>query len=134
MNAKSSEFRAESLESVQKVDSVMVAVHDTIMETTTITYVLRQAQEPDEPEDTVKVTTITERDRIRNRDAIALQRTKTEIVRDTVYVQRDSVTVKEVAANGNQSGKTTLHSTLKWLFWVIMALMGLVITVKFFGR
>ena len=68
MNAKSSEFRTESLESVQKVDSVVVAVHDTIMETTTITYVLREAQEPDEPEDTVKVTTITERDRIRNRD------------------------------------------------------------------
>ena len=134
MNAKSSEFRAESLESVQKLDSVVVAVHDTIMETTTITYVLRQAQEPDEPEDTVKVTTVTDRLRSRDRDAIARQKTKTEVVRDTVYVQRDSVIVKEVAANGDQSGKTTLHSTLKWLFWVIMAMIGLVITVKIFGR
>lgn len=117
-------------------EEVMVAVHDTIMETTTITYVLRQAQEPNEPEDTVKVTTVTERDRIRNRDAIAMQKTKTETVRDTVIIERrDSVDVKETLrqAQGDRARASPVVSALKWVFWIIIALAGFVIVIKMFN-
>lgn len=129
---ESTELRATEMRATEARDSVVVAVHDTIMEVTTITYVLRQAQEPNEPEDTVKVTTVTDRLRARERDTIARQRTKTEVRVDTVYVvKRDSV---EVSRNGGatefQSSKTALHRTLKWIFWIIVALTVLVVVMK----
>ena len=133
MNAKSSEFRAESLESVQKLDSVVVEVHDTIIETTTITYVLRQAQEPDESEDTVKVTTITERDRVRDRTGFKVQDSRVTIKRDTVYVEkRDSVMVQGSGfkVNGEKARASPVVQTLKWVFWIIIGLIGLVIVMK----
>lgn len=120
-----------------RVEQVMVAVHDTIVETTTITYVLRQAQEPDEPEDTVKVTTVTERDRVRDRTGFKVQDSRVTIKRDTVYVEkRDSVMVQGSGfkVNGEKARASPVVQTLKWVFWIIIGLIGLVITVKIFGR
>lgn len=109
-------------------DSAVVLEKDTLLEVTTIT--IRE----NEFGDTLHVTTVTDRIRARSRDNIALQWTRIDVKTDTVFIQQDSVIVKEVAVNRNQSGKTTLHNTLKWLFWSIMALIGLVITIKIFGR
>lgn len=50
-----------------RVEQVMVAVHDTIVETTTITVTLREPQDKNEAPDTVRVAKVTERDRIRDR-------------------------------------------------------------------
>lgn len=111
----------------------MVAEKDTLMEVTTITVLLRQAKDPQDSPDTIRVNTVTDRTRARSRDAIAVQRTKLEVRIDTVYMEkRDSVIVKGVAVNGNQSGKTTLHTTLKWLFAVICVVIVLVLVLKFF--
>lgn len=124
-------YTTESSE--EKVDSVMVAEKDTLMEVTTITVLLRQAKDPQDSPDTIRVNTVTDRTRARSRDAIAVQRTKLEVRIDTVYMEkRDSVIVKGVAVNGNQSGKTTLHTTLKWLFAVICVVIVLVLVLKFF--
>ena len=121
-------YQTERAEKV--VDSVVVAERDTILETTTITYVLRQAQGTNEPEDTVKVTTVTDRQRIRDRDAIATQRTKVEVKTDTVFVEkRDSIEIRS-QPEGGQSGKTTLHTTLRLVLWIIIGLIGLVIVVR----
>lgn len=130
------ETRATELRNVEARDSVVVAIRDTVREVTTITYVLRQAQEPNEPEDTVKVTTVTERDRIRNRDAIAMQKTKVEIVRDTVIIEkRDSVLVQGSGfkVNGEKARASPVVQTLKWVFWIIIALAGLIIVIKLFN-
>ena len=111
-----------------RVEQVMVAVHDTIVETTTIT--IREAANGD----TLRVSTMTDRLRARDRDAIAVQKTKTEIVRDTVYVERrDSVELRNQGGTGKQSGKTALNTTLRLVLWIIIALTGFVIVIKVFN-
>ena len=58
---------------------------------------------------------------------------RTEVRVDTVYIERrDSVDVKTTNfTNGtNQSGGTALHTTLKWVFWIILALIGLGVVIK----
>ena len=108
--SKSSEFRVQSSESVQKVDSVMVAVHDTIMETTTIT--IRE----NEAGDTIRMSRIIERDRIRDRAQVRNTDVEVKLVRDTVYVERkDSVKVEETLrqAQGDSSRGSPVVSSLK---------------------
>ena len=84
--------------------------------------------------DTLRLTQVTERDRWRSRNQISTQQTKLEVVHDTVViVKRDSSYVENTnLTNGtnNQSGGTALRGTLKWIFWIIIGLIGLAITVK----
>ena len=58
-----------------------------------------------------------------------------EVVRDTVYVERrDSVLVQESRNYGStesQSGKTGWHTTLRWVFWIIVAIGVLIGIIKF---
>ena len=112
-----------------RVEREVVAVYDTIMEVTTIHIQTNEAG------DTVKTSIVTDRLRARDRDAIAVQKTKTEIVRDTVYVERkDSVEIRSrPSVGGGQSGKTALNTTLRWVFWIIIALTGFVIVIKVFN-
>ena len=71
-----------------RVEQVMVAVHDTIMETTTITV------DRNETGDTVRVSTVTDRDRVRNHTGFKVHDSRVTVKRDTVYVERrDSVRV-----------------------------------------
>ena len=103
-------------------EEVMVAVHDTIRETTTIT--IRE----NERGDTLRVSTVTDRERGRSRYDIATSRTKTEIRVDTVFIEkRDTIEIR--SRPEGQSGKTTLNTTLKWVFWIIVAIGGLIIIV-----
>ena len=128
---KESSDRVATYEQTDSVkEEVMVAVHDTIMEVTTIT--IRE----NELGDTLRVSTVTDRLRSRGRDAIAVQRTKTEVKVDTVYVERrDSVEIRSrPSAGGGQSGGTALHTTLRLIIWIIIGLIGLVIVVKIRGR
>lgn len=111
-----------------RADSVVVEVRDTVKEVTTITI------DRNDRGDTLRLTQVTDRSRARERDNIAKQRTKEVVVRDTVYVEkRDSVFVENTNLSNPtnlQSVKTALHTTLKWIFWIIVALIGLIITVK----
>lgn len=102
-------------------------VYDTITITKTITV------DRNETGDTLRLTQVT--DRYRGHDALKLRdkSEKIKVVHDTVYVEkRDSVDVKEsrMAGSGNQGGKTALHGTLKWIFYIILGLIALVITVR----
>lgn len=120
-----SSFRVQDSRDSVRVEQVMVAVHDTIMETTTIT--VRE----NENGDTIKVVQVTDRGRGRSRDAIAVQKTKKEVRVDTVYVAtRDSVEVRNNGVTGNQSGKTALHTTLRLVLWIIVAVIALIIVVR----
>lgn len=104
------------------VGQLVMAVHDTVREVTRIS--VRQ----NEAGDTVKLFQVTERDRISHRDRARDSHEKTVIKTDTVFIEkRDSVFVR----NGkNQSDRIALHSTLKWIFWIIIALIGLVLIIK----
>ena len=91
--------------------------------------------------DTLKVERVTHRElESGSRSTVHGSRSevKTLTVRDTVYIeQRDTVLVEKNRSfsNGtNQSGKTALHGTLKWIFAIIVALIGLIITIKICRR
>ena len=105
-------------------DSVVVAEHDTIMEVTTIHVRTNEAG------DTVFRSVVTDRTAARSRDAIAVQKTKTEVVRDTVIIEkRDSIFVKNTNLANPTNKASPFVSSLKWVFWIIIALAGLIITI-----
>ena len=128
----SSETRATELRNTEARDSVVIELRDTLREVTTITYVLRQAQEPNEPEDTVFRSVVTDRTAARSRDAIAVQKTKTEVRVDTVFIEkRDSIEIRSrPSVGGGQSGGTALHKTLRLVLWIIVAVIALIIVVR----
>ena len=110
-------------------DSVVVATQDTVKEVTTVTVQL------DAVGDTVKVSTVTDRTRVRNRDAIATQKTKTEVRTDTVFVQKtDSVFVERSldCARDDSGGRTSPFTrAVKWLVALVVVLCVLIALVKF---
>ena len=117
-----SELRVKNEELRVDRDSVFVEMRDTVKEVTTVTVQLGAAG------DTVKVSSVTDRERVRNRDAIARQWTKTEVRVDTVYIEkRDSIEIR--SRSGGQSG-AGLNRTLKWLFAIVVALIGLGIVLR----
>ena len=106
-------------------DSIAVELRDTVKEVTTVTVQLGAAG------DTVKVSSVTDRERVRNRDAIARQWTKTEVVRDTVVVEkRDSVFIKNTNLANPTNKASPVVSSLKWIFWIIVGLIGLGIVLR----
>lgn len=109
-------------------EQVVVAVHDTLREVTTITVQLGQAG------DTVKVAQVTERDRFRDRAAVRDKEEKLIVRTDTVYIERrDSV---EVSSSKFQVPSSSLNphpsplNYFKWIFIIILGLIALIITIK----
>ena len=106
-----------------RVEQVMVAVHDTIMETTTITV------DRNETGDTVRVSTVTDRERVRSRADVRSKKEEVRVVRDTVYVAvRDSVRV-----NGSGlmvQGSSRASPFVRAVKWVV-AVMVVIVVVKF---
>lgn len=101
------------------MDSVGVAVRDSVTITKTIMITENEAG------DTVSVSTVTNRDRIRDREWLRVNSSELRIERDTVYIERnDSIRDQDsrFTVHGNQSGKTALGGTLKWVFALIIAL------------
>lgn len=109
-----------------KVEQVMVAVCDSITETTTIT--IRE----NEHGDTIKVVQVTERDRVRDRSAIRDVREKVEVRVDTVYIERrDSVRVETLRqVQGDRSSASAFVSALKWVFGILVCVIILIIVFK----
>ena len=113
-------------------------VHDTIREVTTIT--IRQ----NEAGDTLKVTQIPDRDRIRSTADVRSKKEVVRVERDTVYVEkRDSILVKSEElrvksslrstfgrSQGENPRPSTLILTLKWIFALICAIVVLIIVVR----
>lgn len=97
-----------------RTERLAVAVHDTIVEVTTIT--IRE----NEAGDTLRMAQITERTRTSVRDRISDQRERVAVRTDTVYIEkRDSVEVKE--SRGNMQERVLL---------VVVGLVVLVIIIK----
>ena len=120
-------------------EQVMVAVHDTIREITTITVQTNDAG------DTLKVVQITDRDRARAREAVRDKEERLVVKTDTVYIEKrdSSLRLSSLGAYGLQedpsarSGRATVSGKLsavskilKWIFWIIIGLIGLIVTAK----
>ena len=104
----------------------MVAVCDSITETTTIT--IRE----NEQGDTLRLEKVTERDRIRDRAQVRNTDVEVRLIRDTVYVEkRDSVLVKTNTnlANGTNRPSGFIQA-LRWIFWILVCVIVLVIIIK----
>ena len=124
--AESSALRVESSETVERVDSVIVEQRDTLREVTTITI------DRNDKGDTLKVVQITDRERLRSKTDLRSQKVDLRVVRDTVYIEKtDSVYVSNTnLTNPTNTKKNTFVSSLKWIFWIIIGLIGLIVTAK----
>lgn len=123
-STSSKEVSSDSRE-VTARDSVSVEVTDSVAETKTITITKNEAG------DTIMQSIVTERDRIRNRDRVRDNHERTVIRTDTVFIEkRDSVYVTTNLANSTNGNSGGLVSVLRWIFWIIVALAGLVIINK----
>ena len=126
VNSATSSTVQDSRDSV-RVEQVMVAVHDTIVETTTI--IVRE----NEQGDTLRLSKVTERDRIRDRAEIREQHERVVVQHDTVFVAvRDSTSVESHTEStaSTESWPSALARALKWLFWIIVAVTVLVAALK----
>ena len=124
---ESTELRATESRTDTVKEQMVVAIHDTIREVTTITV------DRNEAGDTLKVAQVTERDNIRNRSAVKDKHERIVVKTDTVFVAvRDSSNVQTTNCtnNTNETKGSGLRATLKWIFWIIIALTVLVITIK----
>ena len=92
--------------------------------------------------DTVKTSTVTDRTRARAYDRRKDVEIRTEIVRDTVYIEKiDSVYVQNTNGFGGlttgltnpTNKKNTFVSSLKWIFWILVAGIVLIVVLRF-GR
>ena len=122
-------MRVESVESVEKVDSVIVESSDTVRETTTITV------KTNEQGDTLMQSIVTDRYSSRDRSQLKVKSEKLRVETDTVYViERDSVLVERNTGTGLANPperKSRLVATLRWIFWILLALIVLIIILRF---
>lgn len=124
---ETTELRSSELRSSDLRDSVMVAVHDTIMETVTI--VVRE----NEQGDTISHSVITDRLRLREMSDVRRMKEDVRMRVDTVFIEkRDSVSTTTNLANPKNKASPFVTS-LKWIFFIIIALIGLKIC-SFFRR
>ena len=108
-----------------RVEQVVVAVHDTIKETTTIT--VRE----NEAGDTLRVSRVTERDRVRDRAHVKSMEVDVRVVRDTVYLERrDSSFVKNAHLKNQTDKMSAVVDSLKWVFWILICVIVLVLIFK----
>ena len=106
-------------------EEVLVAVHDTLREITTITI------QQNEAGDTVKQSIVTDRYRGRNAEAAKVHDERLTVQRDTVYIEkRDSVYVQNTGITNPTNKKNSFVSSLKWIFGIILGLIALTITAK----
>ena len=118
------QFRVEGSEFRDSVKVESVAVSDSVTITKTIT--IRE----NEQGDTIRMTTVTDRTRIRDRERAKDVELKVVEKHDTVFVQKtDSVLVANTNLTNGMNRASPVVQTLKWVFWIIIALAGLIITI-----
>ena len=112
-------------------EQVVVTVFDTITITKTIT--IRES----ETGDTLRVSTVTERDHVRDRSQLKVKSEKLKVETDTVYIEREAEkTVAAVGPNteideqGNIRHQPSYIRLLKWLFLTLVAVIAIIILTR----
>lgn len=120
-----SEVRSDTLR-----EQVVVAVFDTVTITKTIT--IRE----NEAGDTLRMTTVTDRERVRIMAGVRSKRENVNVCKDTVYIERKAEKTvaaagpdTEIDADGNLKHRTSAIILLRWVFWIIVAIITLTITI-----
>ena len=139
----SSTIQGSSVETRDTVrEQVMVAVHDTIREVTTITI------QQNEAGDTVKVVQITDRDRARNREAVRDKEERLVVRTDTVYIEKRDSSLQVLGRAKRQSRATAyglqedgtptvsgklsaVSKILKWITALVCAVVVLILVIRF---
>lgn len=104
-------------------------VRDTLIEVTTVTVQLNDVG------DTVRTSTVTDRTRARSFEKRRDVEAKTEIVRDTVYIEKhDSVMVQKTNLENPTNKASPVVSALRWVFWIIVGLIAYKLTAYVTGR
>lgn len=112
-------------------EQVVVAVHDTLREVTTITI------QQDAQGDTLKLVQVTDRTRASRSEGLKEKKEKAEVRVDTVYVEKQSESTVAAAGPGisiDRDGTITNNlsplTLMKWLFAILCATIVLIITLK----
>lgn len=104
-------------------EQVFVAERDTVTIRKTIT--IRE----NERGDTIRMNTVTDRERTRSMYDVRRQKEEVRVYRDTVYIERrDSVQVKSEEIKVKSDRASGFVSALKWIFGIIVAVIALTIT------
>lgn len=110
------------------MDSVIVESSDTVREVTTITI------DRNDKGDTLKISTVTDRERIRSMSDVRSKKADVTIRIDTVYVERDSLVVKNTnctnPTNGSKSSRGSIVQGLRWLFLTLLAVITIIILIR----
>jgi len=123
--SSSEELRSTELRSTESRDSVTIELRDTLREVTTITIDRNDAG------DTLRVTQITDRTRASTRDRVKDVEVKIVEKTDTVYIERkDSAEVTNTNLSNPTKQKSNLVAALKWIFWIVCAIIVLIIVIK----
>ena len=130
--SKSSELRVESVESVEKVDSVVVEHSDTLREVTTIAVQLNDTG------DTLKISTVTDRERIRSMSDVRSKKEDVYVRTDTVNIEKEADKTVAVVGPGTEIDKdgnvtkrvNRVAQTLKWLFLTLVAVIAIIILIR----
>ena len=125
-------MRVECVESVEKVDSVVVEHSDTLREVTTITVQLNDTG------DTLKISTVTDRERVRSMSDVRSKKEDVYVRTDTVYIEREADKTLavvgpnvEIDKDGNVTKRVNrVAQTLKWLFLTLVAVIAIIILIR----
>ena len=124
-SSESTELRSSELRSSDVKDCVVIEQMDTLREITTVTI------DRNEAGDTLRLSRVTERDRIRDRAQERSKEVEIKVVRDTVFIEkRDSVDVKNHSPTSGAGSSGGFVASLRWIFWIIVAIGGLIIVIK----
>lgn len=106
-------------------DSVVIEHRDTLREVTTVTI------DRNEAGDTLRLSRVTERDKVRFAAQLKDRSEKIKVVHDTVFVvKRDTVSTTN-RMNETNVRASPVVSALKCIFAIIIAVIGLTIILKF---
>ena len=121
-----SEVRSDTLR-----EQVIVAVFDTVTITKTIT--IRE----NEAGDTLRISTMTDRERVRTMAGVRSKREDVNVRKDTVYIEREAEKTvaaagpdTEIDADGNLKHRTSAISLLRWVVALVVAVIVLIIVIR----
>lgn len=104
---------------------MVVEVHDTLREVIAITV------DRNDRGDTLRLEKVTDRTRTTDRTAARDKEEKLIVRTDTVYVEkRDSVQVTNTNLTNPTNKKSNFVSSLRWIFWILCAIVVLIIVVR----
>lgn len=128
MSSRTTATRVDVRDTVREV--VLVEVHDTLLETNTITITTNEVG------DTLRLEKVTDRTRARARAQIRDNAEKMTVERDSASVKQDSVAVEDkkiglsASTDEKESWSTKTARLLKWTCAVIVALGALIIIIR----